>query len=198
LIADVEKNVHVDFPPELYPESLKNIAGRFHKDGSRIPISGKNLPDMRLTDQFVTPMGELLVSLFKKYKSDIELIYGVSGAGKTRAIFDMTINSELFVTYIECASPDLNFSKLIERINEIFTKFPIHEARKEAKHLIALEFVARVLYLVLLIRKTDEKLNPRDYLLAQINGGQRCIAEIKSYLIDIPRMNGNLIYKIYI
>ncbi|RGB27283.1 hypothetical protein C1646_819865, partial [Rhizophagus diaphanus] len=188
LISEIQGNVIVGPPPELYPELSRNIAGRFHKEGSHIPISGKNFPDMRLNEQSVTPMGQKLTSLFKEKKVFFQMIYGVSGAGKTRAIFDMA--RSLFIIYIDCAPPrdetmasmeptnDINFSDLVKKISGCFADMPIDKARIKAGYLIALEFVARVFYLILL-KKLVMDLSPQQYLLAQINGGQTCIADIK-------------------
>jgi hypothetical protein len=148
---------------------------------------------MRLTEQLVTPMGQKLTSLFEEKKVFFQMIYGVSGAGKTRAIFDMA--RSLFIIYIDCAPPrdetmayleptnDTNFSDLVEKVNSSFTELPIDKARIRANYLIALEFIARVIYLILL-KKVVRDLNPQQYLLAQINGGQVCIAKIKYSLVS--------------
>ena len=141
---------------------------------------------MRLT-QFVTPMGQKLTDLFGGKKNFFQIIYGVSGAGKTRAIFDMA--RSLFIIYIDCAPPrdettanieptsDTNFSVLVQKIKHNIATLPIDKAILEADYHIALEFIARVIYLILL-KKAVKNLNPQQYLLAQINGGQDCIAEI--------------------
>jgi hypothetical protein len=65
LIADIEKHVTVASPPELYPKSAKDIADRFSKDRSCIPISGGNFPDMRMDETLSTAMGNRLIELFK-------------------------------------------------------------------------------------------------------------------------------------
>ncbi|CAG8470689.1 11402_t:CDS:2 [Funneliformis mosseae] len=191
LIAEIKENVAIVPPPELYPKSAKDIAGRFSKEGSRIPITGKKFPDMRLDDKFISPMGDRLIKLCKD-ENMFHLLYAVSG--KTRAIFDMAMHNEIFITYIECLkrkdeiaglepAADANFGELVVRITEIFEKKPINLAVLEANRLIALEFTARVLHFILL-KENIENLTPRDYLLAQINGGQNCIANIKLYLIS--------------
>jgi hypothetical protein len=150
---------------------------------------------MRLNDEEIIPMGEHLVTLFENEEKACHLLYAVSGAGKTRAIFDMAMHNKIFVTYIECIpaageskvfekmepTADTNFGKLVEKIKECFATLAIELARIEAKRLIALEFTARVLYLVIL-KKRVESLTPREYLLTQINGGQESIAMIKPYL----------------
>ena len=191
MIAEIEKHVTSDPPPELYPESSRNIAGRFSKEGSCIPISGENFPDMRLDQTLSTTMGNKLIKLFKNNKKAFHVLYAVSGAGKTRSIFEMAMHNELFVIYMEClpsldedrtgfeSTPDTNFVGLFRRITAI-QSMQDNEFRSEAERLIALEFTVRVLYLVLLEKRG--KLTPRSHLLAQINGGQACIATIKSYL----------------
>jgi hypothetical protein len=63
---DIGKNVTVGLPPELYPESSKNIDGHFSKGGSHIPITGRRFSDMRLDEIIISPMGDRLVKLFKK------------------------------------------------------------------------------------------------------------------------------------
>jgi len=58
---------------------------------------------MRLNDKNATDMGRELVELCKNKKRAFQLLYAVSGAGKTRAIFDMAMHEDgIFVTYIEC------------------------------------------------------------------------------------------------
>ena len=155
---------------------------------------------MRLTEQ-VTPMGQKLTSSFEGKKDFFQIIYGVSGAGKTRAIFDMA--RSLFMIYIDCAplrdettaniepTNDTNFSVLVQKIKHNFTKLPIDEAILKADYHIALEFVARVIYLILL-KKAVENLNPQQYLLAQINGGQGCIAKINHRLTSYEFEIGDL------
>jgi hypothetical protein len=125
---------------------------------------------MRLTEQLVTPMGQKLTSLFEEKKVFFQMIYGVSGAGKTRAIFDMA--RSLFIIYIDCAPPrdetmasmeptnDFNFSDLVKKIDDCFTDMPKDKARKKAGYFIALEFVARVFYLILL-KNVVKDLSPR-------------------------------------
>jgi hypothetical protein len=63
----------------------------------------------------------------------------VSGAGKTRAIFDMAMHNKIFVTYIEC----MPAADEVERIKESFTKLTIERVRVEAKRIITLDFTAR-------------------------------------------------------
>jgi hypothetical protein len=87
---------------------------------------------------------------------------------------------------------DTNFGDLVERIREISVKtegdrdrdnieYAMELFRVRAKHLIAQDFTARLLYLVIL-KKSVEGLTPHEYLLSQIDGGRKCIAKIKSYL----------------
>jgi len=57
---------------------------------------------MRLNDKEITVMGKHLVTLFENKEKAVHLLYAVSGAGKTRAIFDMAMHNKIFVTYIEC------------------------------------------------------------------------------------------------
>ncbi|PKY47329.1 hypothetical protein RhiirA4_462483 [Rhizophagus irregularis] len=73
---------------------------------------------------------------------------------------------------------DINFSDLVKKIHGCIADMSIDKARIKAGYLIALEFVARVFYLILL-KKLVMDLSPQQYLLAQINGGQMCIADIK-------------------
>ncbi|CAG8599845.1 16690_t:CDS:2 [Rhizophagus irregularis] len=192
LIADIKNHVTIASPPKLYPKTAKDIAGRFSKDRSCIPISGGNLPDMRLDETLSTAMGNKLIKLFENNETAFHLLYAVSGAGKTRSIFEMAMHNKFFVIYMECRGSmdedrafldpthDINFAELDERITEILS-LSENEFRSKAKCLIALEFTARVFYLILLLER-NEGLTPRDHLLAQIGGGQTCIAMIKTYL----------------
>ncbi|CAB5180818.1 unnamed protein product [Rhizophagus irregularis] len=193
LIADIKNHVTIASPPKLYPKTAKDIAGRFSKDRSCIPISGGNLPDMRLDETLSTAMGNKLIKLFENNETAFHLLYAVSGAGKTRSIFEMAMHNKFFVIYMECRGSmdedrafldpthDINFAELDERITEILS-LSENEFRSKAKCLIALEFTARVFYLILLLERNEGNLTPRDHLLAQIGGGQTCIAMIKTYL----------------
>ena len=98
LISELRENIPLDRPPELYLNS--NIAGRFHK--SNIPISGRDYVDMRL-DVETTDTGRKLIDDLKNETKACYLLYAVSGAGKTRAIFDMSMSENgIYVVYVEC------------------------------------------------------------------------------------------------
>ncbi|CAB5390881.1 unnamed protein product [Rhizophagus irregularis] len=148
---------------------------------------------MRLDETLSNAMGNKLIKLFENNETAFHLLYAVSGAGKTRSIFEMAMHNKFFVIYMECRGSmdedrafldpthDINFAELDERISEILS-LSENEFRSKAKHLIALEFTARVFYLILLLERNEGNLTPRDHLLAQIGGGQTCIAMIKMYL----------------
>src|ERR1041384_7179814 len=102
----------------------------------------------------------------------------------------------VFVTYIECRPSsgeksiileptlDRNFAQLVSSIESEFARTKIsniEHAREESRRLITLEYAARVLYLIIL-RKKFENITPCDYLLAQIDGGQNAVADIKDEL----------------
>jgi hypothetical protein len=157
-VNQLSNKVKVYSPPQLYPESKQGIAGRFCKPGSYIPISGEKFPDMRLNDKSITGMGKKLVELCKNEKRAFQLLYAVSGAGKTRAIFDMAMHEDgIFVTYIECRPStdvksiileptlDRNFAQLVSSIEDVFARMTIETARSETKRLITLEYAARAL-----------------------------------------------------
>lgn len=79
---------------------------------------------------------------------------------------------------------DRNFAQLVASIGSAFGQY--HDvinyfAREEAKRLIILEFAARILYLVFLKKKFPD-ITPRDFLLSQLNGGQRSITSIRNEL----------------
>ena len=100
--------------------------------------------------------------------------------------------NEIFITYIECRPSlgennvilepilDRNFVKLVSSIEDKFTRVNIELARAKAKCLIILEFFAQVLYLIILSKKFE--IITHNYLLAQIDGGQNSITEIKDKL----------------
>ncbi|CAB4381252.1 unnamed protein product [Rhizophagus irregularis] len=191
LIVDLEEKIPLDRPPELY--SISNIAGRFYKRD--IPISSREYVDMRL-DVETTDTGRKLINDLKNETKACYLLYAVSGAGKTRAIFDMSMNENgIYVVYVECRpssdinrdyepTADRNFAQLVASIGSAFGPYNDtinNSAREEAKRLIILEFTARVLYLILL-KKKFPGITPRDYLLSQLNGGQECIASIRNEL----------------
>lgn len=191
LIVDFEEKIPLDRPPELY--SISNIAGRFYKRD--IPISSKEYVDMRL-DVETTDTGRKLINNLKNETKACYFLYAVSGAGKTRAIFDMSMNENgIYVVYVECRpssdinrnyepTADRNFAQLVASIGSAFGPYNDtinNSAREEAKRLIILEFTARVLYLILL-KKKFPGITPRDYLLSQLNGRQECIASIRNEL----------------
>jgi len=207
-VSQLSTEISIVSPPELYPINKQGMAGRFCKQSSRIPISGKNFPDMRLNDENITPMGEHLVTLFENEEKAFHLLYAVSGAGKTRAIFDMAMHNKIFVTYIECMpaadesqgcvkmepTADTNFGDLDKRIKESFATLTIERARVEAERFIAQDFTARLLYLVIL-KKRVEGLTSREYLLSQIDGGRQSIAKIKLRLISYETFELESIFK---
>src|ERR1043166_1568426 len=150
LIVDLEKKIPLDRPPELY--SISNIAGRFHKRD--IPISSRKYVDMRLDDVETTDMGRKLIDDLKNETKACYLLYAVSGAGKTRAIFDMSMNENgIYVVYVECRpssdinrdyepTADRNFAQLVASIGSPFGPYNDtinNYAREEAKRLIILE-----------------------------------------------------------
>ena len=166
---------------------------------------------MRLNDKEITPMGEHLVTLFENEENVCYLLYAVSGAGKTRAIFDMAMHNKIFVTYIECMpeskahekmepTADTNFGDLVKRINEVYEgehgymEEAMKSFRVKAKCLIAQDFTARILYLIIL-KKRVEGLTPREYLLSQIYGGRQSIAKIKLRLISYETFELESIFK---
>jgi hypothetical protein len=149
LIFDLGEKIHLDRPPELYP--TPNIAGRFHKRD--IPISSSNYVDMRL-DVETTDTGRVLINKLKNVTQDCYLLYAVSGAGKTRAIFDMSMNENgIYVVYMDCISSsensnwnleptmDRNFAQLVASIQTAFNDSINNSARTEAKRLITLELL---------------------------------------------------------
>ncbi|PKB98129.1 hypothetical protein RhiirA5_465643 [Rhizophagus irregularis] len=166
LIVDLEEKIPLDRPPELY--SISNIAGRFYKRD--IPISSREYVDMRL-DVKTTDTGRKLINDLKNETKACYLLYAVSGAGKTRAIFDMSMNENgIYVVYVKCRpSSD---------INRDYEPTADHNF---AQLVASIEFTARVLYLILL-KKKFPGITPRDYLLSQLNGGQECIANIRNEL----------------
>lgn len=98
LIVDLGEKILLDRPPDLYP--IPNIAGRFHKRD--IPISGREYVDLRL-DVESTEIGKDLINKLKVESKACYLLYAVSGAGKTRAIFDLSMNeNDIYVVYVEC------------------------------------------------------------------------------------------------
>ena len=195
LIVDLGEKISLDNPPVLDP--ISNIAGRFHK--RNIPISGKNYVDMRLDDVETTDTGRELIDKLKNETRACYLLYAVSGAGKTRTIFDMSMNENgIYVVYVECRpssdissnrnyepTMDRNFAQLVAMIESAFGSCNDsinNSARAVAKRLIILEYTARILYLILLKKKFPD-ITPRDYLLSQFNGRQECIAIIKGSLM---------------
>src|SRR3954452_5793268 len=164
LIVDLGEKIPLDRPPELYP--IPNIAGRFHNRD--IPISGREYVDMRL-DVETTDTGSKLIDNLKNETKACYLLYAVSGAGKTRAIFDMSMNENgIYVVYVECRissdisnrdyepTADRNFAQLVTSIKSAFgphNDVINNAARAEAKLLIILEYTARILYLILLKKK---------------------------------------------
>ncbi|RUS19891.1 hypothetical protein BC937DRAFT_86768, partial [Endogone sp. FLAS-F59071] len=191
--------VNVHAPPELYPESAQELAGRFRKSGVFLPFSGKSSVDMRL-DERPTPMGQRLIELLQK-TNNFNIFLSFSGAGKTRAIFDVAMqNRGVFLMYIECKvkvvggpTGDRNFAQLYEMI-EALDDITGHEGKSEVRRLISLEYTSRIIHLILLISQ-DKNVTPRSYLLSQLNGGQESILEIKSLLNIESKENLNWLFR---
>ncbi|CAG8587821.1 1995_t:CDS:10 [Rhizophagus irregularis] len=113
--------------PELYPDSEQYVAGRFYK--SKIPISGKDFIDMRLDNECTTDSGKYLLGKLRNAREGFYLLYAISGAGKTRTIFDIAMNNDE-------PTKDRNFKRLVDSIRSAFSNHNYERAREESKHLI--------------------------------------------------------------
>ncbi|GJJ75042.1 hypothetical protein EMPS_07400 [Entomortierella parvispora] len=195
-LKKLHSSVTIGTIPELYPHHLQNRAGRFRKARSQLPFSGSNFVDLRLNEQ-PSDMGETLAKLCRF--NVLHVIFAVSGAGKTRSIFDVAMRekSSMFLMYIECCegcpltsgdepTGDRNFMRLYQRMKhmEETTGLSTKNGKAEADRLIALEFASRIFHLVLMLEKKKD-LTPRDYLLSQLNGGQQSITEISNCLDEL-------------
>ncbi|PKY39456.1 hypothetical protein RhiirA4_524998 [Rhizophagus irregularis] len=101
----LKENILIKEPPKLYPDSEQYVAGRFYK--SKIPISGKDFIDMRLDNECTTDSGKYLLGKLRNAREGFYLLYAVSGAGKTRTIFDIAMNNDgIYVVYMECRTAD--------------------------------------------------------------------------------------------
>jgi hypothetical protein len=200
-LSELSLKVSISSPPDLYPELKQVYAGRFLKAGCHLPFTGGDYVDMRL-DTESTKMGEILAQECKTAENYHTLL-AVSGAGKTRSIFDIAMHHGFFMMYMECKPPvdktssmlatDHNFMGLHDAIQNTFSKEWNTIDTIEAKRLIALEFTARILYLILL-KSSFPNLTPQQYLLAQLNGGQKCITDIKDELRNENRPDLKVIF----
>ncbi|GJJ78300.1 hypothetical protein EMPS_10659 [Entomortierella parvispora] len=195
-LKELHSTVKIGDPPELYPIHLQECVGRFRKAGSQVPFSGTDFVDLRLNDR-PCDMGKELTKLCKF--TTVHVIFAVSGAGKTRSIFDVALRegSSVFLMYVECndGSPlfsgdeptgDRNFMRLYWRMQHlaVTTGLSTKNGQAEADRLIALEFTSRILHLILMFEKKKD-LTPRDYLLSQLNDGQQSIMEISNCLDEL-------------
>jgi hypothetical protein len=150
---------------------------------------------MRLDNEYITDSGKYLLRKLRDACEGFYLLYAVSGAGKTRTIFDIAMNKDgIYVVYMECKTVydgsfiqleptrDRSFAGLVYSIKSAFARNNYERAREVAKHLICLEITARIFYLILLKEKFPN-IEPRDYLIAQINCGQESVIRIKDELM---------------
>lgn len=193
MFEKLKENVSIKEPPELYPDSDQCTAGRFQK--SKIPISGNNYVDMCLDIEYTTDSGKYLLKNLRDAREGFYLLYAISGAGKTRTIFNIAMNNNgIYVVYMECRSVDdgsfiqleptrdRSFARLVNSIKSAFACYNTELAREEANRLIRLEIAARIFYLILLKEKFPNT-EPRNHLMAQINSGQESVISIKDKLM---------------
>ncbi|GJJ78316.1 hypothetical protein EMPS_10675 [Entomortierella parvispora] len=196
-LKKLHSTVEIGDPPELYPENLQKKVGRFRKATSQVPFSGESFVDLRLNDQ-PSDMGEKLNQLCTF--NLVYVIFAVSGAGKTRSIFDVAMQekSRVFLMYIECndgkashgegfePTRDRNFIRLCQELTDINMNIGLSSevGQAQAYRLIILEYTSRIFHLALLFDKNKD-LTPRGYLLSQLNGGQQSITEIKESLSQL-------------
>ncbi|KAF9201189.1 hypothetical protein BGZ49_008578 [Haplosporangium sp. Z 27] len=178
-------NVEVKTPPELYPSDQQELLGRFRKTGSLVPFSGSEFVDMRL-DYTPTVMGQKLSKICKE-RPLVHVLFAVSGAGKTRSIFDIAMqNSGVFLMYIECTlgtvdyaesstalepTGDRNFMALYNTLVAADDKYGLKEPHK------------------------FKDLTPSDYLLSQLNNGQNCIKAIKTCLCCLTEEELSILFQ---
>ncbi|RGB31721.1 hypothetical protein C1646_244915 [Rhizophagus diaphanus] len=128
----LKEKILIKEPPELYPDSKQYVAGRFYK--SKLPISGNDFIDMRLDNECTTDSGKYLLGKLRDAREGFYLLYAVSGAGKTRAIFDISMNNDgIYVVYMECRpagddsfiqlepTKDRSFAILVDSIRTAFS-----------------------------------------------------------------------------
>jgi hypothetical protein len=150
--------------------------------------------DMRLDNEYNTDSGKYLLGKLRDAREGFYLLYAVSGAGKTRTIFDIAMNNDgIYVVYIECRSVDgsfirleptrdRSFARLVYSIRSAFACHNYELAREEEKRLFLLEIAARIFYPILL-KENFPNIEPRDYLIAQIIGGQESVMSIMDELM---------------
>ncbi|PKY49897.1 hypothetical protein RhiirA4_253332 [Rhizophagus irregularis] len=62
---------------------------------------------MRLDNECTTDSGKYLLGKLRDTREGFYLLYAVSGAGKTRTIFDIAMNNDgIYVVYMECRTAD--------------------------------------------------------------------------------------------
>ncbi|KAJ1565078.1 hypothetical protein HK096_004658, partial [Nowakowskiella sp. JEL0078] len=181
--ADQELKDPVDY---FYNDEDQRRIGRFKKDDVSIPFSDGRA-DPRLAD-WKTKSGRLLCQTVKSQK--IISLVGVSGAGKTRSIFD--IADETWLIYYECVheyqthlfSPtrDKNYQTMYKKIAKI-EDLKSEKGLSEARRLIHVDLASRVLFLALWIQKYgNNSESMRKHLLCQLNGGQTVVKRIATSL----------------
>ncbi|KAF9404713.1 hypothetical protein BGZ76_006838 [Entomortierella beljakovae] len=106
-------------------------------------------------------------------------------------------NQGIYLMYIECtygntesatstlpeSTHDKNFIGLYDDLVAVDEKHGLDQpnGRSQARRLILLEYTSRLFFFILLKDKVRD-LTPSDYLLSQLNGGQKGISEIKTIL----------------
>lgn len=197
-------NLEIKKPPTLFqPQKQANHLGPFNKNDVLLPFGehGLDLRFLGATEGSIEA-ARIYCDRLKDLSSKTGCIYasfiGQSGCGKTRAIFDVGMTH--FVVFMEANDPtsleridsttDKNFLRMAKEVQSVVNEYK--EKRPERMHewikwRIYLEFLARFLYLYLLLEKFPE-LEPVEYLIGQINGGQPIINNICDILkkLDPP------------
>jgi hypothetical protein len=190
-------------PPPFDPVRQGKLLGSFNKPGVQLPFSGLGI-DLRLLGikEGPTPAAWKIIDNLNDLRAETAVytgcLLGVSGCGKTRTLFD--IAQHHFLVLVECVplgeerfeyTRDKNFGGMVDDIDSLDKN---KDFQQQAKRRIMIEFLARFLLLRGLF-DLNPKTTPLDFLLAQLNGGQRSIALLVDNLRQVSENNLNILLR---
>jgi hypothetical protein len=143
-------------PPPFDPVRQGKLLGPFNKLGVQLPFSGQGI-DLRLLGikEGPTPAAQKIIDNLNDLRAETAVymgcLLGVSGCGKTRALFD--IAQHHFLVLVECVplgeerfeyTRDKNFGGMVDDIDSLDKN---KDFQQQAKRRIMIEFLARFLFL---------------------------------------------------
>ena len=200
-----EISVHLPPPFPFDAKVQERLLGPFNKPGVELPMVTGKL-DLRLLGFVREPLPSSQRILRDLAAAKTGCYYAasvsVSGGGKTTTLFDVAMQH--FLLLLDCFKPggstkmnptmDNNFQIFVTDLEELKAeaKGDLVQFRLQTQRRIRVELFARFLYLRALFQ-LDKDLTPQQYLLGQLNGGQKSIANLVDELENLSSKSAQVL-----